>query len=142
MDFKKLEKANKIYQEIKALDKEIIEIENNAMLIANGDVKLSLTLNINDLTKKAEAESKVAFDEDGSLIINSSTSLRSLIYNPFFSLDGGSATEEKKEDNKHKYSSDIKENEALQILGILLYVRQTKRQQLINRLNKMGVVNQ
>jgi hypothetical protein len=136
VNIKKLDKANKIYQQIKELDKEIIEIDKHAMLIANGEVKLSLTLNIDDLKKKEKEESKVKFDEDGSIVVNDG--VVSLSWSTMFIGLPTNVTEDK---NKHTttFNTQVIENEALQILGVLLYVRQQKREQLLDRLHKMGI---
>lgn len=137
MNLKQFDKVNKLVAEVKTLDSEIIELEAKALLIANGEVKIDLQLSIVDLAKKTEKESKVSFDADGSLIHGNSIRVSFDWSSPFAGLIcGGSA---KVEDTAIKYNQEIKENEALQILGVLLYVKQSKRTELLTRIQKLGV---
>ena len=83
MNIKKLEKATKIYEQIKILDAQISELEKFAMLVANGEIKSSFELKIEDLGKQKEDAEKVGFDEDGSLIKGSTESLYEQIEKKF-----------------------------------------------------------
>lgn len=139
MNLKQLDKATRILSEIKELDNQIISIEKHAMLIANGNVALDLKLFILDLEKQAKEQNKVGFTEDGSLSYDAE--LRNLMKGYFMPSFGilGSKPEEKKKECETTFMSELSESAALQILGILLYEKQTKRQSLLAKLNKIGV---
>jgi hypothetical protein len=136
MDFKKLEKASRILSGIKQLDAEIIEIDRIAMLVANGDVKSLFKLKIEDTTKAKEAEDKPLLDNDGSLFRESFHSLM------MGSLGIGGIWREKKNEDKHIHSleQELSENSTMQILGVLLCEKQTRRQLLINQLETLGLL--
>jgi hypothetical protein len=136
MNIVKLEKATKIYEQIKQLDNAIIEIDRIAMLIANGEVSCSFDLKVNDLTK-TEEQCQVGFDEDGSL--------RSACdpihpYRLSFSLLGGVLRNTTPPPvNENILKAELTENTALSILGVLLCDKQYQRDQLINQLERLGV---
>lgn len=137
MDFKKLEKATKIYGEIKALDAEIIEIDRFAMLVANGEIKSSFTLTVEDVGKKKEDETKVSFDEDGSLVGLHKKMMSSLMMPMWFC--SGSVSLESENENYHTLKNELSENATLNVLGVLLCEKQAKRRILLNSLDKLGV---
>src|SRR5687767_14860688 len=63
IDFKKLDKAQKMYSEIKIIDKQIAEIEKIAQIVVSGgSVEFSLS------AKPVKESKKNLLDEDGSLI--------------------------------------------------------------------------
>jgi hypothetical protein len=145
MTIKQIETASRIAQEIKIIDGEIIQIEKHAMLIANGEVEINLNLKIKDLTKKQEEDNKVKFDEDRSIITGTWGGMRSALdhYRPYgmrLGVDFGTGCGPTTPTNETSFQQDIKENAALQILGVLLYVAQSKREQLIKKLEKIGVI--
>ncbi|HZW66383.1 MAG TPA: hypothetical protein VFF23_11875 [Hanamia sp.] len=142
MDFKKLERATKIYEQLKQLDKEIIEIDRFAMLVANGEIKSSFELKIDDIGKKKEDSDKVGFDEDGSLIKGTSDSLyeqmRRSFYMPILSF--GCDTGKETDKNVHLLKNELSENATMSILGVLLQEKQFKRTNLLTQLQRLGVV--
>ena len=130
MDIKKFEKAQKAYLKIKELDKQIIEIENLAMQIANGENSVSFEFKLTDLTPKEE---KVKFDEDCSIF---HFAMPDFMASRVFPVFGGGKPEN---DQIKKYNTDISVNASLQILGVLLHEKQSSRTFLINQLNEIGV---
>jgi hypothetical protein len=133
MNIKQLEKATRIIEQVKALDKEIIDIDRQALLVANGEVKIELNIDVTDLAKKREEEEAVKFDEDGSLL--SGEEFKGILrYAVTFHM--GRPKDEKK---KKGYGAEISETAALQIFGILLYEKQTRRTQLLQKLERIGV---
>jgi len=141
MEFKQLEKATIIYKDIQALDKEIIDIDRIAMLVANGEIKSTFELKIEDIGKKNEDSQKNSFDEDGSIVRNNYEDIHKRMLHslsmPLFSF--GCSETKKKNDNEHTLNNSLSENATLQILGILLCEKQEKRKMLISKLQKLGV---
>ena len=131
MDIKKFEKAQKAYLKIKELDKQIIEIENLAMQIANGENSVSFEFKLTDLNPKEE---KVKFDEDGSIYQFGIPEF--MAHHRIFPVFGGAKPEN---DQTKKYNIDISINASLQILGVLLHEKQINRTALLNQLNEIGV---
>lgn len=136
MKLTQLEKAQKLYDRVKELDGEIIEIEKLAQLIADKKTEIKLTLKINDLEEKDKEKSKVAFDEDGSLIHGAYA--RSLMASMFtIRLQGCDPEKEKKYTDK--FDCDISDRITLQVLGVLLADKLEARTLAIKALNKLGI---
>ena len=138
MDIKRLEKATKIYEQIKLLDAEIIEIDRFAMLIANGEIKSSFELKVDDIGSKKEDENKVRFDSDGSII--NTQQMQTMMYNSIFpswfqQIDNSTI----KNKNEHSLKYPISDHTTMSILGILLCEKQSKRKSLLNDLEQLGV---
>jgi hypothetical protein len=142
MNVKQLQKASRILEKIKMLDEEIIQIDKQALLIANGEVKIELSLKVKDLAKERKEAEKVQFDEDGSLIQGGGfyemmrRSMGSGIMPAYQISFGGS---DLKNEVKAESFETITERAALQILGVLLGEKQSKRLELISQLGKVGV---
>jgi hypothetical protein len=118
MNIKKLEKATKIYEQIKVLDAQIIEIDKFAMLVANSETKSSFELKCKDLGKKKDNEEKVGFDADGSLIKGQTEGYRSMfdLWMPRLYT----TTADKKNENEIVLKNELSVNAVMSILGILL----------------------
>ena len=129
IDIKLLEKAAKIFEKIKQLDAEIIEIDKYAMLVANGDVEPSFELSFKMLKTEEKEEEKQGTE---NLLESYSNSLRMTIY-------GGFLMSDKKKEPENKLSNTLSENATLQILGVLLHEKNAARTRLINQLRKTGV---
>lgn len=140
MNFKKLEKAAAILKEIQALDSEIIEIDKLAMIVANGEVKCHFELNVEDISKKNEVNNKVGFDEDGSLIAGTA-SIYDQIRHAYTFHFNSCQPQNKIPKNDYSIEKDITENATLNILGVLLYEKKTRRDELLKKLEKAGVTS-
>lgn len=138
MNITKLEKATKIYEQIKILDSQIIQIDKFAMLVANGEIKSSFELKIEDIGKKKEDEEKISFDEDGSLIKGVPNSSRS-IFSAWGFVIPFSSNEIKVNENEYFLKNELSINATMSILGVLLYEKQAQRQLLLNDLEKIGI---
>ena len=136
MDFKKLEKATKKLEKLKELDKEIIEIDKMAISILNNETKISFDLNVENITKKQDEESKVTIDEDGSLSVYKKMHEEMSRY-LMWGIRIGESSEKKKE-NVNTLSKSINDKIALQILGVLLCEKNSERNALIKELNLLG----
>lgn len=130
MNLTKLERATRLYAKIKVLDSEIIEIDRFAMIVANGDIKATLELTIEDPAEKVEAISdpqESAWDrfarEHGIRI-----------------LELGSATWKPPNHKNQVLNRTISESTTLSILGVLLYEKQTQRKKLLDELDTIGIV--
>lgn len=143
MDIKKLEKAAKVFELLKVLDLEIIELDRVAMLVADGEVNISLSLDVADLAKNREDSERVSFDEDGSMKTGI-TQHEKLSWMYQYSILGGfgsrSSDQSKPAENITSLKKTVSENTALQVLEALLYEKNQQRLGLINRLHSLGVV--
>lgn len=133
MNASKFEKATIAFERIKQLDKQIIEIEKLAMLLADGSTKQSVSISIEDLS---ESEKGNILDKDESLIGSESISGISLWKVPY-----GSVLSIKEDNqNEHKLAEPTSEKVMLQILGVLLHEKINERNYLIKQLEKMDIV--
>jgi len=147
MNIQELERSQKIYAQIKTLNTEIIEIEKVAILIANGNAEVNLSLKVTDTTPKKDDKEKVEFDEDVSFksSLGSGLNFRMGIINPwgtqeslFEKMYGKGAISEEKESGTN-LKACLSENLSLNVLAILLYDKQTRRDKLIRNLKRIGV---
>ena len=134
MTFKNLEKATKLYEKIKQLDAEIIEIEKFALIVANNETECSFEIRCKDFTKQKEDEEKVKFDENGSLLDSRRYTSLLNAYS-FLSSIPRRYTEDK---NETIIKSQLSVNNVMAMLGILLNDKQTKRQHLIDKLSQLS----
>lgn len=138
MTIKQLEKASKIIEKIKKLDDEIIELDKYAMKLINSNSEISLTLSFDKENKESD---KVSFDEDGSLISQPRMeyiSPFSMFQNTMFGL-GGFSGEPKKQNDTETLNRNLSESATLKIIGIILCELNEKRNDLINKVNKIGI---
>ena len=147
MNIQELERSQKIYAQIKDLDAEIIEIEKVAILIANGNAEVNLSLKVKDISPKKQEKEKVEFDEDGSLktSLGSGMNFRMGIISPWgmgeslFEKMYGKGAIEKEEAPGTNLKACLSENLSLNVLAILLYDKQSRREKLIRNLKRVGV---
>jgi len=127
-------KAQKLFDRVKELDAEILEIEKTAQLIASNKTEIKLSLKINDLEKHGKKQR--VLDEDGSLLGDSPIGR-----NPFSLFFGLDRTQEQKSVKEYdvKQDSIIPDRVALQVLGVLLADKMEARDLAIKRLNKIGI---
>ena len=138
MNIKTLKKAIKINSQIDTLDKEIIEIDKMAMLIANEDAMFSFSL---DGLRPEKEEEKKESDDHGTDAYSYGM-MQDILrrYNQPFMMGWADVGKDKKKDKKTfsiKYS--ISTSVSLQILGVLLLDKQSKRTHLISQISKLGV---
>lgn len=134
MEFKKLDKAQKYYEQVKKLDAEIIEIEKLAQLMADGG-KVSFEISCEPVSNKKKEK---VLDEDGSLIISSfqkrlSDDMRMYMYGGF----GCSPTITVEKPKKNNIKAQVADTVGLQVLGVLLAEKNKERSSIIKRLNKI-----
>lgn len=128
IDIKALEKSAKIFEKIKKLDSEIIEIDKYALLVANGDCEPSFELHFVTQKNKEEIEEETNKSESSGTFFY----IHQLMsYKPI--------TEASNNTNTEKLADTLTENATLQILGILLCEKYNKRTQLLKQLEKYGV---
>jgi len=140
MELKQLDKATKIYSDIQKLDSEIIEIERLANLVANGEVKSSFELKIEDKQKQEEESQKLEFDEDGDIIRPNCVTFDHLHNFPLSILRMQNYNnKESKTKSANTLSSNISESTTLQILAVLLNDKKKRRFDYINKLKSFGV---
>lgn len=135
IDIKTIDKAAKIVAKIKELDAEIISIDRMAAHIASNPVKCSVSLTAKEIKSKEDSAKPVTFDEDGSLVREASNQI-------FFGYQivpfGHSVTPEKKDD-EGALKLLISPTSSMNILAYLLQDLTTKRMELINQIETMGI---
>jgi hypothetical protein len=128
MDFKKLDKAAKLHERIKQLDKEIIDIERLALMVATKKTELKFSLKVNDLEKTEVPKKTTCSDE---LVIS------------FQGMFGGlySPPTKKKDVKKydHKFSEIVSDTLALQLLGVVIEDKKHIRELALKQIKKLGV---
>jgi len=143
MNLNKLEKAAKILAQIQTLDKEILEIDQFAIKVANRDCDCNIKIDLTELKKEVNKED--VFDEHGFIqnkylgkedkkeasIYYAMSSLRSLS----FLYDRGSCTTPMPD---KILSHKLSDKETLQILGIFLSNKHESRNLLLAALKKLG----
>ena len=131
MNLKQIEKATKIVEELKSLDKSIIELDKMAIKIVNDakDIKINISCTLPEEDKKENI-----FDEDGSLKIEPTPT--SISWGSIFVYSSTQKVEENK--NELSITESLTDISALQLIGVLILDKQNKRKELINQLNKLG----
>ena len=133
MNIKKIERASRIVSEIKALDKEIISIEKIAQVIADGK---SMKIEI-QTEAPAEGKKETILDEDGSLISpQDNTPLGALARQWILHLGGATPTSTNME-RIVKHQFELTDGDALNILAVLLRVKQTQREMLLQKVDSL-----
>jgi len=135
---KTLEKASILFAKIQELDKDIIRIDKQAMLLANAICEVKLKLHVKDLTPPKPKKEDI-LDPDGSLIYKGNIAeqiARQMALR--WGIDTNDANQQKQD--KPALDEVLNVYETLEILGILLRHKQAERSELINELEKMGFV--
>lgn len=138
MDLKKLEKATKIYNDLKEIDQEIKDINDFALKMANENFKINLKFEFISINKPNI--DKISFDEDGSLVIRNMGESTSTISLGTF-LFGGHVSKDKESLNRNEdqFETLINDSTLLNILALLLSEKEKKKTVLVESLIKMGV---
>ncbi|HAH37784.1 MAG TPA: hypothetical protein DCL81_15120 [Algoriphagus sp.] len=131
-----LQKASKILFKILVLDKKIIAIEKLASQIANDPVSIKLDFNLANQRVKEENDTKVSFDEDGSIITENRPMMG---FHAFFMGMQGNM-HEKKNEFTERCSFSINETVGLEVLGVLLNDLHKERNNLISKLKVLGFI--
>lgn len=132
MDIKSVEKIYNKVAAVKKLDQEIIEIDRLALLIANGNVGVNLSLAIEDFDKAAKLEA-----ENGSKV--NKGLIGGLQFTTLYWTFGGSEPKPPKNEAITEYKQIVSPEVTLQILGTLLGDKVTKRAELIRQLQELGL---
>lgn len=142
MNLNKLEKASKILEQIKTLDKQILELDQFAIKVANCDTDCTVKIDLVNLFKEPKKEE--VFDEYGS-IKNLYLGKPEPVSFYSFGMDlHRSFLGQLEKDKKIKPVPDkslehrLTDKETLQILGIMLNSRHEARKLLLVALNKLG----
>lgn len=140
---KTIDKAYKIYESIKQIDSEIIEIDRIAMLVANGCSKSHFELRVEDLQKAEQEKENVRFDEDGSLMMGFNGLRTPSIWEQITAgyRTGGHFGCESVNLNKHdrKLKWNLSEHTALKVLAVLLSDKKEQRDNLLIQLERLGI---
>lgn len=132
MDFKKLEKAQKIYLEVKEIDKQIGEIEKVAQIVASGGEAEFIFR----ATELKSTEKKKVLDSDGSLIIEDHSPRISFHLSSVF---GDYSRPVMVETPKNQLQEKLEESQAMLLLGVLIEAKHNKRRALLDKLQNLGV---
>lgn len=137
MELKKLTKVSKIFDRIKELDKEIIELDKLAMDAVNDKMNIELNLTIENLSKKEDQENKVTIDSDGSLNFGGSSEGLEGMYRRMMGFSLGLQEQTKK--NTTELKNKLTSKDFLLILKVLLDSKNEERNSLFNQLSNLGV---
>ena len=119
MNIRELERATKIFEKIKDIDKQINELDKFAISVVNGNVKCNLLLSVEDLSQQEidETIENLSFES---------------MFMPMLA---------KKNRVTKELKSEITENYALKILAIFLNDKKEQRQKLVNKLESITNIN-
>jgi hypothetical protein len=134
-----LEKANKILENVKELDRLIIQLERLAMILSNKKSSVKITLTVDDLEKEIK---EPVIDEDGSMIIRGTDNLLKYLREQhermMFRTVYGSCSTPPIIKHDESLTQTITDTAGLGILGVLLGEYQSQRTQYLNQLQKLG----
>ena len=139
MELKKLNKASKIFDRIKELDKEIIELDKLAIVAINDKTEIKLNLTIENITKKENDENKVSFDEDGSLVFGRSVGRISGLYGFWEQRMNELSSEIKQPKNTTELKNKLNSRDFLLVIKVLLESKNEERNSLFKQLSDLGV---
>jgi hypothetical protein len=135
MNIKNLQQGQLIYNQIVALDKEIIGIEKKAMILANQSQVVTLQL---AFESNSESNKPVSNPNDDPYGLESITTRWLGILQesrpPSFLFSMGSPKSNKADTIDLKLS----ETEALMVLGVILSIKKDQRNSLLNQLRELG----
>lgn len=139
MEIKNIETANKLFEQLKNEDAAILAIKRLAKKVVNTEITSLLKLTVIDERKKAEAAGRVSFDEDGSLM-NYRSTMQQLERNIFYGLGVPPQFLGKSEKNpeEEQLGHNLTVAETMAILQMLLQIKTTTREKIIQQLNSMG----
>jgi hypothetical protein len=124
----RLEKAQESFSQIKLLDEEIIKVEKFANIIASGESEVDFSLIIK---KESPQEKEKVLDAHGDLI-NEYVQIGYSLYDGLISRTG-------KAEQKDTIKRSVSDVSALQILGVVLFDLNTKRDYHLRRLKRLGI---
>ena len=131
MNLKTLDQAAKLLVEIKALDEQILGLEKWAESLVSGHYEIEVKFKFKNLDNKDKAK----FDEDGSLIKDSS---HQSPYGFSFFMDIGRIRSNDDDKGTEKFEVKTNEVETLYMIGALLSMKNDKRNELITSIKKLG----
>ena len=134
MELTKVDKVFKVYEKVKVLDAEIIELDKVAMQLANDDTDVCLDFKITNFTPKKEEESTTI----GLQSIFESYK-RELSFSSLWGQPTSTTPEQNSNNNTTVFNHQVSTNNALKILGLLLSDKLEKRERLLTKLKNMGV---
>lgn len=138
MDFKKIEKAGFLFEKIKNIDLEIIEIDKACLLILNNETSIGFGMHIENLSKNQEDKKNVEINSDGDLIIGKKEELKIQAFFPMTGLFQQIENVYKKPENTFAISKIITDKLALSCLGSMLHHKKLERKNLIKEIEKLG----
>lgn len=133
MNYKTVQRVHKLYEELKALDTEIIQIDKLAVYIANN--KASIDLRITAEKNKADQADPV-LDSDGSLLGAEKRMYQTFFDVPRYAFLTGSTTLPKPD---FDLSYNLHEGLCLAVLDVLIRDLNTKRKVITDELR--GIFN-
>jgi hypothetical protein len=133
MEIKKVEKAYKVVEQIKAIDKEVLELEKMVMLITNNPIEASFEVTVKDLSKTEEVDK-----QSGSIGFMMGTAIRLKVND-----DGTLSTVPEKEQRHpiHNIKAELPSGLSLQVIGYLLLKKQAQREALLKQVEQITWTN-
>ena len=140
MTLSEIEKATKILETVKKLDKEIINIEKMARTLSENiyDVDFSLSFTPIEINKKVEVLDSEGFLKKG--VSDSADAVRYSFVSIFESAINNMKGAIENSSNKQSISEKIDESIALKLIAVILRDKQSKRDNLIVELRLIGAV--
>lgn len=126
MHIKHVEKVSQLFERLKTLDAQIIQLDRIGFLIADGDTELNLTLLCVDLRKKAEEEATKK--KEGTY---------AGLGNPW--MLGIYSHREETPESSNVYQHGLTEEAALHLVHVLVWQLSCERNNIIKELQTIGV---
>lgn len=139
MELKKLNKASKIFDRIKELDKEIIVLDKLVIVAINHKTEIKLNLTIENITKKENDENKVSFNENTSLVFGRSVGIKSNLYRFWQQIMNELSSETKQPKNTTELKNKLNSRDFLLVIKFLLELKNEERNSLFEQLSDLGV---
>ena len=131
---KDISKIQEIYNAIKSLDSEIIELEKLGMMVASEKTKSTVSISVENLSPIKKTKDDI-LDVDGSLKTNKQE------VPGLFSLVWGFGEPSSKNENKvlSQFNTCMNESETMLLIGTIISFKNEMRKRLLAKLQAYGI---
>lgn len=137
MEIKKLSKAAKLLDRIKALDQEIIKLDKIGLTVVNDRTEINLNLSVKNLTKEEDDKCKVSFDTDGSLMRG--TDINHGFSGLLSAMRAGYYDVKPDDKNTELLKKNLSPEDFLKVIQVLHASRMNERSLCFKKLAELGV---